>query len=265
MPSPFPGMDPYLENPLHWRGVHQRLLGAITETLNQELPNGLYADTEDRVVVTPRRNIYPDISVLRLATAPNRPQDSRGRVATLEPSSADQAFYVRHETPPVQRQVALRTVENNELVTVIEVLSPTNKRFGRDRDEYLAKQAELLASEVHFLEIDLLREGTHTVAVAEEDVEPFGEWDYLVCLHYGDTGEEFEFWPVSLRKRLPRIRVPLTAGFPDQVLDLQAVFDQAYDAGPHRRQTDYHQAPVPPLKEPDADWANALLHEQGLR
>jgi len=266
MPSPFPGMDPYLENPSQWRGVHQRLLTALTQLLNTDLPAGLYADSEDRVIVSPGRNIYPDVGVLRFATAPNRPLDSgRGGVATLLETSADPSFYVRHETQPPQQQITIRTVDSKELVAVIELLSPTNKRRGKDREEYLAKQAELLASDVHLIEIDLLREGVHSVAVSQEDIQTRGEGDYVVCLHYGGSGEEFEFWLSTLRQRLPRIRIPLTDGLPDQILDLQRALDQAYDSGPHRRGTDYRLAPIPPLSETDADWADSLLRNAGLR
>jgi hypothetical protein len=172
---------------------------------------------------------------------------------------------VRHETQPPQQQITIRTVDSKELVAVIELLSPTNKRRGKDREEYLAKQAELLASDVHLIEIDLLREGSHSVAVSQEDIQTRGEGDYVVCLHYGGSGEEFEFWLSTLRQRLPRIRIPLTDGLPDQILDLQHALDQAYDSGPHRRGTDYRLAPIPPLSETDADWADSLLRNAGLR
>jgi hypothetical protein len=152
-----------------------------------------------------------------------------------------------------------------ELVTVIEVLSPTNKRSGKDRAEYKNKQAELLASDVHLLEVDLLRGGEYTVAVSKEDVDANSEWDYLVSLHYGGTGEEYEFWPISLRRRLPRVYVPLTDGLPNQVIDLQAALSLTYDDGPFARATDYRRAASPPLSEHDADWADALLREKQLR
>jgi Protein of unknown function (DUF4058) len=169
-----------------------------------------------------------------------------------------------NKAPLPQRHVAIRTVRG-ELVTVIEVLSPTNKRTGKDRDEYKAKQAELLASDVHLLEIDLLRGGEYTVAVAREDVEAEGEWDYVVCLHYGGTGEEYEFWPIGLRQRLPRVHVPLIDGLPNQVIDLQAALNRTYDDGPFARATDYRRAASPALAEKDADWAAALLKKKGLR
>ncbi len=169
-----------------------------------------------------------------------------------------------NETPLPQRHVAIRTVRG-ELVTVIVVLSPTNKRTGKDRDEYKAKQAELLASDVHLLEIDLLRGGEYTVAVAREDVEAEGEWDYVVCLHYGGTGEEYEFWPITLHQRLPKVHIPLIDGLPNQVVDLQAALNRTYDDGPFSRATDYRRAASPALAEQDADWASTLLRERGLR
>jgi Protein of unknown function (DUF4058) len=263
MPSPFPGMDPYLEDPLTWRSVHGALLTTLMSQLNNSLPEGLMAVIEDRVVISTQRSISPDVSIVRFATAPNRP-DSRGGTATLARVMADPAVYVRHESPLPQRHVVIRTVRG-ELVTVIEVLSPTNKRAGKDREEYKNKQAELLASDVHLLEIDLLRGGEYTVAVAKDDVDAEGEWDYVCCLHYGGTGEEFEFWPISLRQRLPRVAIPLTNGHPNHVLDLQAALDRTYEDGPFARATSYQRAAVPPVREWDADWVDARLRERGLR
>jgi hypothetical protein len=256
-------MDPYLEEPLTWRTVHGALLTNLMSQLNATLPEGLMAVIEDRVVISTQRSINPDVSILRFSTAPNRPQ-IRGGTATLVAAEADPAFYVRHEMPLPQRHVAIRTVRG-ELVTVIEVLSPTNKRSGKDRAEYKNKQAELLASDVHLLEVDLLRGGEYTVAVSKEDVDANSEWDYLVSLHYGGTGEEYEFWPISLRRRLPRVYVPLTDGLPNQVIDLQAALSLTYDDGPFARATDYRRAASPPLSEHDADWADALLREKQLR
>lgn len=263
MASPFPGMDPYLEDSLTWRSVHGALLTTLMSQLNTSLPVGLMAVMEDRIVISSQRSMNPDVSIIRFATAPNRPQ-SGGGTATRTSVAADPAIYVRHEIPLPQRRVAIRTVRG-ELVTVIEVLSPTNKRTGKDRDEYKNKQAELLASDVHLLEIDLLRGGEYTVAVPYEDIETEGEWDYVVCLHYGGTGEEYEFWPIGLRQRLPRVHVPLIDGLPNQVIDLQMALNRTYDDGPFARATDYRCAASPPLKERDADWADALLREKGFR
>jgi hypothetical protein len=154
----------------------------------------------------------------------------------------------------------------HRLITVIEVLSPANKASGSEgRRLYLTKQREILASQTNLIEIDLLWQGQHTVAAPVDYLVQQGRWDYLVCLHRGGQEEQFEVWPISLRQRLPRIHVPLADGDPDVVLDLQAVLDRCYDEGAYVRGLDYRQGPPVPLRREDAEWADALLREQGLR
>jgi hypothetical protein len=148
-------------------------------------------------------------------------------------------------------------------VTSIVVLKPQHKTAGLWRQAYACYQRRCVDEGGHLLEIDLLRDGLHTVAAPREALRQEGvSWDYLVSLYRGGRGE---LWPVSVRSRLPRVRVPLTDGHPDVILNLQACFDRAYEAGPYRRRVDYRREPAPPLSPADADWADALLREKGLR
>jgi hypothetical protein len=156
--------------------------------------------------------------------------------------------------------------DGQRVVTTIELLSPTNKNT-RDAGHrvYREKQARLLASTTHLIEIDLLRAGTHTVAVPLSAFTPEQTWDYLVCLHRAETDDDYEVWPATVRDPLPLIKVPLDEGVPETPLALQAVFDRNYDEGAYGYQIDYTRDPVPPLREEDAIWADALLREKGLR
>ena len=107
--------------------------------------------------------------------------------------------------------IEIRTVGDEELIAVIEILSPTNKEPGPGQNDYLRKQRDLLASSVHLLEIDLLRAGEHTVAPpGVQTREQTGPFDYIISLHRGNTGERYEAWPRTVRERLPRVFVPLT-------------------------------------------------------
>jgi hypothetical protein len=164
-------------------------------------------------------------------------------------------------------EVRLVGREQERVVSVIEVLSPANKSLGADgRDSYLRKQRDVLRSEVHLLEIDLLRRGAHTAGVPEAALRgQRARWDYLLCLHRGGRGPSFELWPLGVRERLPRVRVPLAGDEPDLILDLQTAFDRVYDEGPYRRRVDYRAEPDPPLASDDAAWANQLLRQAGLR
>jgi hypothetical protein len=129
--------------------------------------------------------------------------------------------------------------EPGKLISVVELLSPANKLPGKGRKLYLRRQARLLRSRTHLLEIDFLRAGEHTVAV-QRDGLPEKSWDYLVCLHRGSSRSKFDCWPVLLHERLPRVNVPLSGDDADVVVDLQAVVNQCCESATGRR-IDYSQ------------------------
>ena len=221
MPSPFPGMDPYLERPARWAGVHQRLITHLADGLNTLLPPHYVADIGERLFPVEMREVFVQIL----------PVDDQSRI-----------------------------------VTAIEVLSASNKTAGSDgRELYLTKQQEVLRSDTHLIEIDLLRQGAHTVAAPIPALQARGRWDYLVCLHRAGAGRQFEVWPITLRQALPTIRVPLANGDPDVEVNLQAVFNRCYDEGGYARRLDYREEPPVPLSPDDAAWADALLRQAGLR
>jgi hypothetical protein len=267
MPSPFPGMDPYLEHPALWPGVHQRLITYIGDVLNATLPPRYIADIGERLyIVQPERNIYPDVVILE-HPSPQPPREQRaGETALLAVS--DPPWVVTYEAVEM-REVFIEILsvgDDSRVITVIEVLSPSNKAAGSaGRQLYLTKQQELFESQTHLIEIDLLRRGEHTVLAPRERLLLKGYWDYLVCLHRGGQGQRCEVWPIMLRQPLPRIRVPLADGDPDVVLDLQEVFNRCYDRGGYARRMNYHREPPTPLQGDDAAWAEALLRGQELR
>jgi hypothetical protein len=143
------------------------------------------------------------------------------------------------------------------VVTVIEVLSPSNKRSGRGRESYLAKQTEILGTDANLVEIDLLRGGEHTVALPPEALPPSS---YRAVLSPGAHRQRREVYPIPLREPLPRLPVPLLDGEPAIVLDLQAVLDRVYEVGAFDRRLDYEAPPPPPaLGEEDRAWSSARL------
>ena len=267
MPSPFPGMDPYLEHPGLWPGVHQGLITFARSALNAMLPPPYIADIGERLyVIQPERSIYPDVVVVERPTDLPVMTQEAGGTATLVASDPHWELTVQ---PVEMREVfieILATADESRVITVIEVLSPSNKTIGSDgRHLYLTKQRELLRSPTHLIEIDLLRQGEHSVAPPQESLLEKGRWDYLVSLHRGGERGRYLIWPISLQDRLPRILVPLSDGDPDIVLDLQAVFDRSYDEGAYARRLDYSRAPRVALTGDDAKWADGLLQERGLR
>lgn len=232
MPSPFPGMDPYLEAPGIWPDLHERLANEISRSLNQELPAPYYAKLE-----------------VRLETG-----------IVEEGEARHQFVEIRDGT------------RNHKLVALIEIASPSNKRPGDDRAAYQRKQAEVLASDASLIELDLLRSGQRLLPaakLAEYVAEVHPRPDYLVTvspawLRAGE-GLGYHLYPVGLRDPLPCLPVPLREGDAEVLLDLQYAFNQAYDGGPYRRgAVDYAEPAEPPLSDKDTTWARRLLRQQGL-
>ncbi len=266
MSSPFPGMDPYLEDPVLWPSVHHLLISQIGAALNRSLPSGYVAAFGERVFVAgPDRDIYPDVFLKKDAQVRgNAPSSLGGAVETL----SDPPWVIAVVSDEVVEGFVeiLALDEKRRVVTTIEVLSPRNKTAGTEgRQLYRQKQREILAGEVHLLEIDLLRSGQHTVAAPREALLRRGRYHYLVSLSRGTHRHECEVWGVPLSSPLPRVRVPLSGSDPDVILDLQAVFRQVYEDGAFERVLDYAQPPKTPLDKADAEWAERLLCEAGYR
>lgn len=267
MPGPFPGMDPYLEHPVLWPGVHQGLIGNARAALNAILPPQYVADMGERLyIVQPERSIYPDVLVLEHPSAGAPVEQAAGGTAVAVASDPPWVVTI---APAEMREVfieILAVADQSRVVTVIEVLSPSNKTAGSEgRTLYLTKQQENLESQTHLIELDLLHQGEHTAAPPQWKLLERGRSDYLVSLHRGGQGARYEVWAIPLRQRLPRIHVPLAGGDPDVVLDLQVIFDRCYDEGGYARRLDYRREPPIPLAGDDAQWADQLLRERGLR
>ena len=261
MPSPFPGMDPYLENPAGWPDVHHSLISSIRDQLVGRIAPRYYVRIEERVYLVddgdPARTvIVPD---LRIGLNPAEPAlwSSAGGVAVAEPVE------VITMLDPEIREARLMIVDavGREVVTAIEVLSPVNKvKDGAGWKNYRNKREEILGSGSHFVEIDLLREGDSPTAAQAP-----GSCEYRVHVSQVRRRPKGWVWAIHLEQRLPVVRIPLRDGDPDTELDLQAVFGDAYDRARYGDSIDYRIPPVPPLAAPLNEWAGKLLKEKGLR
>ncbi len=260
MPSPFPGMDPYLEGYL-WPDVHHRLATEISRRLTARLKPRYVARLEISIVEdrSPEVEIgimYPDVEVVKVEQG-----GAAGVRETAEEYSVDSAqAIVAPLTLPRLGSVELRlaTVEIrdaglNELITCIEIISPVNKREP-GLTQYRRKQQRLYDAGIHLLEIDLLRRGVRPLAHPRLSGVP-----YLVTLTRAGGGR-IEVWPIGLRDPLPAVPVPLRAPDPDARLELSAVLTTIYDEAAYELSVDYTQPPAPPpLAETDAAWMRALL------
>jgi hypothetical protein len=253
----FPGMDPYLESARFWLGVHSRLIVYIADALGPRIAPRYVAAVEERVYVEgPDREVSPDVSIRQ--ERPARPRHGAA-TATLE---ADDPVIVVAE-PVHESYVAILDLSAGQrVVTVIELVSPTNKVAGAGRDSYVAKQREVLSSDVHLVEIDLLRQGPHVLAVPEHRARGPRAYDYLTSVNRAEGWRgSFETYPSRLRDRLPRVRIPLAGDDPDVVLDVQAVVEQTYNAGGYRGRIDHSRPCDPPLSPEDCAWAEARIKE----
>ncbi len=266
MPSPFPGMDPYLESPDWFPDLHGHLITHMEGALQRSLPPSYYAQSNYRFWLEySERYADPDVEVVRSAEKPRR--RSRGRVAVAERQTGGPLIVTVEtvaERPFKQRFLEIRRRRGKDvrLVTAVEILSPSNKKVGHEsRAKYIEKQREVLANDAHLVEIDLLRGGTYTAAVPRESVEAkAGPFDYLISIHRYDQPRDFFVYPISMTQRLPQIAIPLLPGDLDVPLDFQAVFDRAYEVGPYRREIGYGKDRiVPRLKPQQAAWAAEVL------
>ena len=267
MPSPFPGMDPFLELPLFFPGLHDRIIDKLSDALQAQLPAPYFADIRDRVTVEfDERRIEPDVNILH-GESPSEGMpffhETNGGTAVAEATRTQPLIIqVPHDE---HRETFLEIYaggEHERLVATIEVLSPSNKTPGEQgRDLYLRKQREVLESRVHLVEIDLLRGGRHTTAVPEDRLKArSGSFDYQVCIHRWHRFGDFAVYTIQLEEKLPTIDIPLLPPDPPVAIDLQAVFDRCYDTGPYRRRVRYAElTPQPELTPARLAWVRERL------
>lgn len=261
MPSPFPGMDPYIERPEIWPDFHDRFITFMCAELQPLLRPRYIALTQDRLyVVESKRPVRPDVSVV-----PSSLRRKRGATmtATLE-LDAPAIFPIAREEI---RQPLIHIIEpksGNRLVTAIEVLSPDNKAPGAGRRSYLKKRNEVWRSGANFIEIDLLRAGRRTPRVSAAELDELRPWHYLAVVSRRRPARH-EVYAIPLQKRLPRIAVPLARKDPDVALDVQTVFTQCWDKGPYPEVLGYDAAPPEGLTEEEQKWCEHLLSAAGFR
>jgi hypothetical protein len=262
-------MDPYLES--HWGDVHTSLMIYARDQLQKQMPPGLRVRAEEQVTLhrapgengsTPKpRTFYPDLRVLE--GQPGRPaaEPTAGGVAVAEPLVVP--LELEEQT---QRSIQILDAQSgNRVVTVIEFLSPANKNDPTGRTAYKRKQNDLHLARVNLVEVDLLREGPYVMMAPAQTVPETYRRPYRICVVRGCRPHEAEVYRVSLRERLPSIRVPLRDSDPDARLDLQDLIEKVYENGGYEKDLDYRVDPEPPLQGDDADWADARLRDQGRR
>ena len=266
MPSPFPGMNPYLEQPAAWQDFHQAFITHMRDALAAQIRPEFFVKIEESVFIhepdaDERGKMFarPDVSVFErdgggVAVAEPRTNSLAARIAQLPDVEIEKHSYVE-----------IRDRHSRSLVTLIEVLSPSNKRYGPDREQYMQKRGILMHSPVSIIEIDLLRGGPHLPLTGIPDC------DYRVMVSRRSMRPDVLAWAINLRDELPVIPIPLKGDVPDASLDLQALLHKVYDAAGYEDYI-YATSPEPPLTSEQYEWTqqfapftNAPSNEQSVR
>ena len=255
MLSAFPGMDPFIEGQ-GWEDFHQGFIAELSAALVAQVRPRYVVRKERRIYVehslsTEDRAIRTDVAVLA------SDHDEPVAKGPESPGSAIAPVVISLPMPEERREayLTIRQRGSMEVVAVIELLSPGNKRPGSDgRREYLSKREEILQSVTHLVELDLLRGG---VRLPTADPLPPADYYVFVCREHRRYQADVYSW--TLRHRLPQVPVPLAGDDPDVLVDLQQVFTSVYDKAGYDYSLDYRRTIEPPLSDADTKWAGELL------
>lgn len=255
MPNPFPGMNPYLEQPEFWSDFHNQLIAAMAKALIPKL--------------LPKYRVVTDKWVYKIvgstAIAIGRPdvavQQSRTTSTTVKTSAATSQSAVQpiKVTIPLLEEVRqsyleVRDAATQSVVTAIEILSPANKR-GNGRQKYESKRQQVLESLTNLVEIDLLRDGNPLPA---EDGDT--QSHYRILVSRANTRPIADLYPFNLGSRIPSFPLPLRPEDTETVVDLQQLVNDLYEQLAYDYFIDYTSSPPPPWSESDV--ATLLQHRR---
>jgi Protein of unknown function (DUF4058) len=253
MLSPFPGMNPYLENSELWSSVHNRLIVAIADDLVDHLSEKYRVEIEKRTYFSSDdESLLVGIPDVAVATGRAASGTASG-TAKIALSAQPQKVTMPIAEEVNERYLEIREVATGIVVTTIELLSPKNKRTGEGRLAYERKRNQVLASATHLIEIDLLRGGKPFPMMGEY----LGDYRILVCR--SDQRPVADLYAFSLRQIIPSVSIPVLSGDEEPVLELQKLLNYVYERGRYHLAIDYTHPPQPPLSREDVEWAGTLI------
>ena len=227
MPSPFPGMDPYLEDPKLWPTFQHQLVMSLYQLLLPALADRYRARISHRHYAT------------------------------------EQVLFTSIQREEHQEEyIEIRQRSDGRLITLLDMASPTNKTTERGRRVYLDKRDEAKRLHANLVEVDLVLQGQPLLDYSRDGLP---DWDYAVTVSRARQPERYEIYTATLQKKLPRFRLPLAADDRDHVLDLPIAFTKCYDQGDFATQIDYEREPSAPLNDEDKQWLDEMLKQQSLR
>lgn len=263
MPSPFPGFDPYLEHPDFWPEVHSRLIVALADSLVPQVRPKYEIAIEKRIYeINPSNGDnsllvgVPDLAVKRQSSNLNQ---SPSQIAVAVVSSPVQPIAVNVPIPEKIKQhyLEIRDRGTGLVVTVVEILSPVNKRSGEGRDSYLQKRQRILGSLTNLVEIDLIRK-FQPMPILENDIKS----DYRVLISRHSHRPQAELYAFNLKNSLPTFSLPLRSEDVEPTVNLQQLFMEIYDKAGYDYRIDYRSEIVPPLSDEDRVWVRDLLEKE---
>jgi hypothetical protein len=227
MPSPFPGMDPFLEDAKLWPIFHHHFVASLFQIL---LPNLI-----DRYRARVGQRCYA--TEMPLFTSVIREEYS-------------------------EEFIEVRQRSDNRLVTLVDIVSPTNKLKMEGRAAYLERRRDARMQGASIVEIDLVLQGSPMLDYSRDGLP---DWDYAMTVTRCAQPERYEIYTSTLQKRLPRFKLPLAADDRDTVVDLQAAFLRCYDQSGLASQIDYQKMPAGVTQEEDRRWLHELLVQAKIR
>jgi hypothetical protein len=252
MPSPFPGIDPYLESQELWPDFHVRFITALADAINEKLPEPYVARIDERMNLVERpkeevKQIRPDLTVARQGPGHTTAASAQGTL-TLEPVTLPLKFLEEY------REVFIEILHwpDQRVVAVVELLSPSNKA-GNSRRDYLVKRNGLMKRDVHLIELDFLVGGRRLPMES-----PLPPGDYFALLARAERRPDCDVFAWTVRDRLPTIPVPLLAPDADLHVDLAPLFASVYERARYPRSIDYRAPLAIPLDPESRTWAEEL-------
>jgi hypothetical protein len=226
MRNPFPGMNPYLEHPELWHQVHNRLIVGIADAIADQIAPQYLVSIEQRIYQSfddPQSLIgIADVGIKHDAWSVAQNEQNEGAVTTL---TKPQRVQVKMPWEVKERYLEVREVATKELVTVIEVLSPTNKRAGEGRSLYEAKRIKILTSMTNLVEIDLLRSGKPMM------VQGAPQSQYRILVSRASDRPDADLFAFDIQEVIPHFPVPLRGEIPEPTVDLQTILNDTYQRG----------------------------------
>ena len=261
MPSPFPGMDPYLEVPELWSEVHSRLIVAIADNLSEQLSDAYRVAIEKRTYLSASDESLmvgiPDVSVI---TQQPQPETNVASATAVMPRTV--TLPMAEEVQ--ERYLEIRDMSSGTVVTAVELLSPKNKRAGEGRRAYNKKRCQVLASLTNLVEIDLLRGGTSLpINGPANGIERQGCYSILVSR--SDLRPRAELYEFGLQQSIPPFALPLKPEDGSLIADLQALLEGVYRRAKYHLAIDYRQPIRPLLSEVELEWVKTLQGTNGRK